>query len=221
MTATRRLRRPLRPSRRQSSPSSLERRFVALLLQSGLPLPISEHPFARDWGRRWRFDFAWPDLRLAVEVDGGIWIPGGGRHNRGAGYEADVEKLNVAVILGWRVLRFTPRHLANGSAITAIRLCVSSHGRAEGTPVPLVLPAFGAGRPVVMATRPVVTATRPVRLRPPSAPLSPLAPVAPVAPHPRTNPSTTAPIRWGSPLVGRPVEAVRLASVLVRAGRVN
>ena len=214
MTATRRLRRPLRPSRRQSSPSSLERRFVALLLQSGLPLPISEHPFARDWGRRWRFDFAWPDLRLAVEVDGGIWIPGGGRHNRGAGYEADVEKLNVAVILGWRVLRFTPRHLANGSAITAIRLCVSSHGRAEGTPVPLVLPAFGAARPVVMATRPV-------RLRPPSAPLSPLAPVAPVAPHPRTNPSTTAPIRWGSPLVGRPVEAVRLASVLVRAGRVN
>ena len=208
MTATRRLRRPLRPSRRQSSPSSLERRFVALLLQSGLPLPISEHPFARDWGRRWRFDFAWPDLRLAVEVDGGIWIPGGGRHNRGAGYEADVEKLNVAVILGWRVLRFTPRHLANGSAITAIRLCVSSHGRADGTPVPLVLPAFGAGRPVV-------TATRPVRLRPPSAPLSPLAP------HPRTNPSTTAPIRWGSPLVGRPVEAVRLASVLVRAGRVN
>ena len=214
MTAMRRLRRPLRSSRRQSSPSLLERRFVALLLQSGLPLPISEHPFARDWGRRWRFDFAWPDLRLAVEVDGGIWIPGGGRHNRGAGYEADVEKLNVAVILGWRVLRFTPRHLANGSAITAIRLCVSSHGRAEGTPVPLVLPAFGAARPVVMATRPV-------RLRPPSAPLSPLAPVAPVAPHPRTNPSTTAPIRWGSPLVGRPVEAVRLASVLVRAGRVN
>lgn len=211
MTALRRLRRPLRPSRRQSSPSSLERRFVALLLQSGLPLPIPEHPFARDWGRRWRFDFAWPDLRLAVEVDGGIWIPGGGRHNRGAGYEADVEKLNVAVILGWRVLRFTPRHLANGSAITAIRLCVSSHGRAEGTPVPLVLPAFGAARPVV-------TATRPVRLRPPSPPVAPLAPLAP---HPRTNPSTTAPIRWGSPLVGRPVETVRLASVLVRAGRVN
>ena len=205
MTAMRRLRRPLRSSRRQSSPSLLERRFVALLLQSGLPLPTPEHPFARDWGRRWRFDFAWPDLRLAVEVDGGIWIPGGGRHNRGAGYEADVEKLNVAVILGWRVLRFTPRHLANGSAITAIRLCVTSHGRAEGTPVPLVLPAFGAARPVVMATRPV-------RLRPPSAPL---------APHPRTNPSTTAPIRWGRPLVGRPVEAVSLASVLVRAGRVN
>ncbi len=203
-----RLRRPLRTSRRQSSPSSLERRFVALLLQSGLPLPLPEHPFARDWGRRWRFDFAWPDLRLAVEVDGGIWIPGGGRHNRGAGYEADVEKLNVAVILGWRVLRFTPSHLANGSAITAIRLCVSSHGRAEGTPVRLVLPDFGAARPVAVAVRPV-------RLRPPSPPM------APMAPQPRTSPSTTTPIRWGNPVMGRPVVAVPLASVLARAGRVN
>jgi len=200
-----RLRRPLRTSRRQSSPSSLERRFVALLLQSGLPLPLPEHPFARDWGRRWRFDFAWPDLRLAVEVDGGIWIPGGGRHNRGAGYEADVEKLNVAVILGWRVLRFTPRHLANGSAITAIRLCVRSHGHAEGTPLRLVLPDFGAARPGV-------TAVRPVRLRPPSPPM---------APHPRTNPSTTTPIRWGKPVLGRPVVAVPLASVLARVGRIH
>jgi very-short-patch-repair endonuclease len=200
-----------RPLRLRAKPSPLERRFWALLVQSGLPLPVPEHPFASDWGRRWRFDFAWPDLRLAVEVDGGIWIPGGGRHNRGAGYEADVEKLNVAVILGWRLLRFTPRHLANGSAVTAIRLCVSNQRRAEGTPVRLVLPDFGAARPVAVAVRPV-------RLRPPSPPM---APMAPMAPQPRTNPSTTTPIRWGNPVLGRPVVAVPLASVLARAGRVH
>jgi len=39
---------------------------------------------------------------LAVEVDGGTWT--GGRHTRGAGFEADCEKLNAAVIAGFRVL---------------------------------------------------------------------------------------------------------------------
>ena len=31
--------------------------------------------------RKWRFDFAYPDIQLAVEIDGGQWRAGGGRHN--------------------------------------------------------------------------------------------------------------------------------------------
>ena len=63
-----------------------------------LPMPTSEyrfHPF-----RKWRFDAAWPAIKLAVEIEGR------GRHQTFAGYKADCEKYNEAVRLGWRVLRF-------------------------------------------------------------------------------------------------------------------
>ena len=56
--------------------------------------------------RKWRFDFAWPAAKVAVEIDGGTW--GNGRHSRGAGYAADCEKLNNAAMLGWCVIRLTP-----------------------------------------------------------------------------------------------------------------
>lgn len=54
----------------------------------------------------WAFDFAWPDTGgggLAVEIDGGQWAPGGGRHNT----DGDRDKLNRAAAMGWRVMRFS------------------------------------------------------------------------------------------------------------------
>lgn len=66
------------------------------------PLPgwdlVREHRFHPE--RRWRFDLAFPSQRLGVEVDGR------GRHQTVAGVRNDCEKLNEAVRLGWRVLRF-------------------------------------------------------------------------------------------------------------------
>lgn len=56
-------------------------------------------------GRRFRFDYAVPELWLAVEVDGGVWI--WGRHNRPKTFQADLEKLNLATAMGWRVFRYT------------------------------------------------------------------------------------------------------------------
>lgn len=55
--------------------------------------------------RRWRFDYAFPFLMIAVEVDGGVWT--GGRHINPAGYINDMEKLNTAASMGWLVLRIT------------------------------------------------------------------------------------------------------------------
>lgn len=57
--------------------------------------------------RQWRFDYAIPDHRIAIEIDGGIWI--NGRHNRASGYLGDMEKFNAAATLGWVVLKFTPQ----------------------------------------------------------------------------------------------------------------
>ena len=55
--------------------------------------------------RRWRFDYAIPAKKVAVEVDGGVWV--GGRHINPAGYINDMEKLNTAASMGWLVLRIT------------------------------------------------------------------------------------------------------------------
>lgn len=96
-----------------SSLEDLLERHIALC---GLPSPAREFRFHPK--RRWRFDFAWPLYRAAVEVDGGIYSRG--RHVRGSGFERDAEKRNAAVLAGWRVLHFTPRHIKSGKAVREI-----------------------------------------------------------------------------------------------------
>jgi very-short-patch-repair endonuclease len=61
---------------------------------------------------------AFPNERVAVELDGGSWI--GGRHTSGAGFEADCVKLSEAAAMGWRVLRVTPAMVNDGRAIQVI-----------------------------------------------------------------------------------------------------
>ncbi|HXG71313.1 MAG TPA: hypothetical protein VNJ04_11975 [Gemmatimonadaceae bacterium] len=80
---------------------------------AGLPAPVPEFRFHPT--RRWRFDLAWPDKFIAIEVDGSVYS--GGRHVRGKGYEADCEKLNEALLLGWRVLRCSTGQVTSGLAL--------------------------------------------------------------------------------------------------------
>ena len=77
--------------------------------------------------RRWRFDFAWPELALALEVEGGIWIQG--RHTRPTGFAKDLEKYNTATLLGWRLLRVTPEMVQDGSAVTFVKKAIEAHSR--------------------------------------------------------------------------------------------
>ncbi|MGH8374415.1 MAG: DUF559 domain-containing protein [Pseudomonas sp.] len=90
--------------------------FALHLRASGLSEPEREHRF--DAVRKWRFDFAWPAQMLAVEVEGGTWT--GGRHTRGAGYQADLEKYNAAAAQGWTVLRFTTGQVKTGEALAMV-----------------------------------------------------------------------------------------------------
>lgn len=73
----------------------------------GLPVPEREHLFHPT--RKWRFDYAWPGQKVAVEVEGGIYTQG--RHTRGKGYADDMEKYNAAALRGWTLLRYTPARL--------------------------------------------------------------------------------------------------------------
>lgn len=90
---------------------------------SGLVMPVRELVFLP--GRRFRFDLAFPDARVAVEVDGGAFLTGGGGHNRGSAFRDDCEKLSLAAAHGWRVLRVMPEHVRDGQALewvtTALR----------------------------------------------------------------------------------------------------
>jgi very-short-patch-repair endonuclease len=69
--------------------------------------------------RRWRFDFAMPERKVAVEIEGGVFVQG--RHTRGAGAIKDMEKYNRAALDGWRVLRFPPDKVKSGQAIDMVR----------------------------------------------------------------------------------------------------
>jgi len=97
--------------------SDLEQTLAVHLHAIGLPEPVREYRFAPP--RCWRFDLAWPDLMLAVEVEGGTWV--GGRHTRPRGFERDAEKYNAAVMAGWRVLRVTSRMVRSGQAARMIQ----------------------------------------------------------------------------------------------------
>ncbi len=95
--------------------------FYALLKRDGLPLPTPEYRFHAS--RRWRFDYAWPDQRVALEVDGGVWTRG--RHTRGAGWLKDTEKLNAACVAGFRMLRCSPDQLCDLAFIETIRAALA------------------------------------------------------------------------------------------------
>jgi hypothetical protein len=94
---------------------------LAYWKEMGLPHPVSEYEFSPP--RKWRFDFAWPDFDVALEVDGGIWLSG--RHTRGAGYVKDMEKFNEAACLGWRILKCQPGDVCTLATVDLIKRAIS------------------------------------------------------------------------------------------------
>jgi very-short-patch-repair endonuclease len=93
--------------------SELEATF-SLMLQT-VELPPAKREYRFHPSRKFRFDFAWPAYKVAVEVEGGVYT--NGRHTTGKGFTADCEKYNEAACLGWRVLRVTGAQVNNGQAL--------------------------------------------------------------------------------------------------------
>lgn len=86
----------------------LEPRFARLCKLAGLPTPVFQHPVGR-----FRIDFAYPELRIAIEVDGY------GSHSSPTAFQSDRDRQNILVSQRWTVLRFTwadvvkrPEHVA-------------------------------------------------------------------------------------------------------------
>jgi hypothetical protein len=102
------------------SASKLESLFWFQVLGTPIPEPEPEYKFHPS--RRWRIDFAWPALKLAVEIEGGIWNQG--RHTRGSGVKGDMEKYNTLAVMGWRLLRFDGDAVRSGDAIAFVESVV-------------------------------------------------------------------------------------------------
>jgi very-short-patch-repair endonuclease len=73
--------------------------------------------FAAELGRQFRWDFAWPDRKLAVEIQGGIWKRGGGAHSHPTDILRNMRKYNAGTALGWRLLQFSTDEVKSGSAL--------------------------------------------------------------------------------------------------------
>lgn len=103
-----------------------DRLFLAILKQQGLPAPTPEYQFHPT--RRWRWDWCWPDHKLALEVQGGIWAKGA--HSSGVGIQRDIEKFSEGAALGWRLLLCEPKNLPTLGTADLIRRAL--RGRTEG-----------------------------------------------------------------------------------------
>lgn len=78
---------------------------IAMMLRLSKIEFVEEHRFHPD--RKWRFDFAILEHRIAIEYEG--IHSGKSRHTTRGGYAGDVEKYREAAKLGWTVLRYTAR----------------------------------------------------------------------------------------------------------------
>lgn len=72
-----------------------------LFAEAGIPMPVAQHPIRRRGRFMARVDFAWPQLRLVVEIDGFEY------HSAGGDFQNDRTKQNAVQLGGWLVLRFT------------------------------------------------------------------------------------------------------------------
>lgn len=70
--------------------------------------------------RKWRWDFADPVNRVALEFQGGIWMPNRG-HSGGSGIRRDHAKLNAAQLHGWTVFHFDDKAVRSLMAVDLVR----------------------------------------------------------------------------------------------------
>jgi hypothetical protein len=80
--------------------------------------PKREYLFAKSIKRHWRNDFCFVSERLIIEIEGGVYT--GGRHVTGKGFEDDAVKYNTAVLMNYRVLRFSSGQVYSGYALQTV-----------------------------------------------------------------------------------------------------
>jgi len=99
------------------SKSDLEDTLAFQLDALGLTGFVREYQAIK--GRKFRFDFAWIERKLLVEINGGTYTVGA--HSTGKGIARDYEKNNLAQLQGWRCLAFDGKAVRSGEAVEVVR----------------------------------------------------------------------------------------------------
>ena len=99
--------------------------FLSQLRLCGINLPVMEHRFHPS--RRWRFDFAYPDKKLAIEYQGGVYMNKSG-HSNVSGMERDCLKFSSAAALGWRVMPINAGMVRRGEAVQLVAEALKAVG---------------------------------------------------------------------------------------------
>jgi len=103
--------------------NNLNKILFANFIKKELDLKITcEHKFHAV--RKWRFDYAIIEHKIAIEVEGGVWS--NGRHTRGAGFVKDIEKYNTATSMGWRIIRVVPSELLTLNTVEFIKTIINN-----------------------------------------------------------------------------------------------
>jgi very-short-patch-repair endonuclease len=119
---------------KRSRNERFERELAFQIRAHKMPQPAEQYRWATELEnengrpRQFRADFAWPQFRLLIEVQGGVWRPGGGAHSHPSNIERDIDKQQCAVLLSWFVLPVTTDEVKNGKAIAMIERVLASRG---------------------------------------------------------------------------------------------
>lgn len=97
--------------------NDLEMRFLRAIVAAELPEPKLQHRIVIG-NRRCRIDLAYPDLKIAVEIDG--WE----HHRSRTAFDDDRARSNDLVVAGWRLLRFTST-MTNAQAVATVAAALS------------------------------------------------------------------------------------------------
>lgn len=99
---------------RDANKTKWEDMFLVQLKSLGVAPAVQQYRFCPD--RKFQADFAWPDKKILVELEGGIWRRGGGAHSHPSNILRDIEKQTLAAYHGFRVFRFEENSIKSWSA---------------------------------------------------------------------------------------------------------
>lgn len=106
--------------------SKLEIAFSRQMSMANLPEWKTEFYFHVD--RRWRLDFAWPDVKVGVEIHGGTYSKSPWAHRNGTQLHGAYEKMNAAQTAGWIVLQLDEKHVRSGDGLTMLFDALATRG---------------------------------------------------------------------------------------------
>jgi very-short-patch-repair endonuclease len=101
--------------------SKAEDKLFKQIVDSGT-IPVPERQYKALPKRQFKWDLAWTEQKLLVEVQGGTWVKAQFGHTSGVGYRRDCFKNDLATAVGWNVMQFTTDMINYNEALQLLQV---------------------------------------------------------------------------------------------------